>query len=217
MRGQGRVYSKPGSRFLWIDYSLHGKRHQESTRTTKHREAHRLLRQRIGDREAGKLVGAPDRVRFAERNDAGELTGGLRQLVERQYVLDARRSLTRVQLALQHVEDFFGAARAMEITVTRLNEYAEARLAASGPFTGRRKAARATVNQELAAVRRGFRLAIEHGLLAVMPVVKLPKVHNERQGFFSDGDMAALLLELPAYLRPVLQFARLTGWSTGRR
>src|SRR5207253_5021999 len=49
-------------------------------------------------------------------------------------------------------------------------------------------------------------------LLAVRPEFELPKVHNERQGFFEQGDFAALELELPDYLRPIVQFARLTGW-----
>jgi hypothetical protein len=47
------------------------------------------------------------------------------------------------------------------------------------------------VNNELSALRRGFRLAIEKGLLAVAPVFKLPKVPNARAGFFEDGEFAA--------------------------
>lgn len=61
-------------------------------------------------------------------------------------------------------------------------------------------------------MRRGFKLAIEKGLLAVMPLIKLPKVENARQGFFEDGDFALVLAELPAYLRSLVRFLRLTGW-----
>jgi integrase len=129
----------------------------------------------------------------------------LRALVEQRYTLDGRRSLVRVKRSLDHVERLLGKdARAMEITTGRLDTYAEDRLAEG--------AARSTINQELAALRRGFRLAVKRHLLAVLPVFELPKVHNERQGFFEAGDVAALELELPADLRPVIQFARYTGW-----
>jgi hypothetical protein len=50
-------------------------------------------------------------------------------------------------------------------------------------------------------VRRAFRLAIEKGLLAAMPAIKLPKVNDARSGFFEDGPFAALVLELPPELR----------------
>jgi len=60
--------------------------------------------------------------------------------------------------------------------------------------------------------RRGFRLAIEKGLLAVAPIFKLPKVPNARAGFFEDGEFAALMLELPADVRDLVQFLRATGW-----
>ena len=106
---------------------------------------------------------------------------------------------------LDHLEKFFGAeTRALQINAPRLDAYAAARLAEG--------AARQTVNNELATLRRGFKLALEKGLLAAMPLVKLPKVRNARSGFFEDGDFAALLLELPGYLRAPIRFLRLTGW-----
>ena len=200
-RGQGRCYrpvvrGKPTSLY-WLDYSVRGERHRESSGTTVKKEALDLLRERIGGRKAGTLVGDPDAVTFTQ----------LRELVERQYTLDGNRSLTRVQLALQHVEDFVGATvRALDLTPERLDAYAEHRLAEG--------AARSTVNQELAAVRRGFRLAVRKRLLATRPEIVLPKCRNVREGFFTEGDFAALLVELPDALRPVIRFARATGWRT---
>jgi integrase len=107
--------------------------------------------------------------------------------------------------AFSHLERFFGAeARVAQITKVQIDEYAQHRLAA-----GR---ARATVNSELAQLRRGYRLAIEAGLLAVMPVFRLPNPHNARSGFFEDGEYAAVLLELPPGIRDLVQFLRATGW-----
>ena len=208
-RGQGRIYRQAGSTAWWLDYGMGGTRHRESSGTTSKTEAQRLLRQRIGDRETGKIIGRPDRVLLAEYakgdDGANKLVGGLRALVERQYALDARKSVERVHEAFTHLEAFFGAeARVMEITRARIDAYAEHRLAA-----GR---ARATVNNELAQLRRGFRLAIETGLLATMPVFKLPKPQNARSGFSEEGEFAALVLELPADVRDLVQFLRATGW-----
>jgi len=61
-------------------------------------------------------------------------------------------------------------------------------------------------------LRRGFRLAIDKGLLAAAPVFRLPRVANARSGFFEDGDFTALLLELPSGVRDLVQFLRATGW-----
>ena len=68
------------------------------------------------------------------------------------------------------------------------------------------------MNIELSALRRGFRLAIEKRLLAVMPVFNLAKVQNARSGFFEEGEFAALLLESPADVRDLVQFLRSTAW-----
>src|SRR2546426_517282 len=101
----------------------------------------------------------------------------LRELVERQYVVDGCKSVERVHEAYNHLQEFFGAeAKVAGLTRADINTYAEHRIKA-----GR---ARATVNNELAQFRRGFKLAIETGLLSVMPVFMLPKARNARSGFF---------------------------------
>ena len=75
MRGQGRVY-RPRVRgravaTWWLDYSLDGTRHREPAHTRRKSEALEVLRQRIGDRKSGKVVGRPDRLTLAD------LRGGL--------------------------------------------------------------------------------------------------------------------------------------------
>lgn len=209
MRGQGRVFRPKDSRVWWLDYSVRGKRHRESSETTNKTVAQRILRERIGDRENGKLVGRPERVTLAEYDTDGDgkkkLVGGLRGLAEKRYELDGLRSKERMVQLWNHLETFFGAeARAVDITSLRMDDYVAARL--------KQEAARQTINNELSALRRGFRLAIEKGLLAVMPVFNLPKIQNARSGFLEDGEFALLLLELPADVRDLVQFLRATGW-----
>jgi integrase len=195
MRGQGRLYRRKGTANWWLDYSVRGVRHLESSGTAKHKEAADLLRDRIGQRKARTLVGNPEGVTFQN----------LRELVERQYALDGNRSLVRVKMALTHLEAFFGAdCKAVEISATEIDGYAERRLGED--------AARATVNYELAALRRAFRLAVKKRLLSVRPEIEIPAVDNAREGFLSEADMAALLVELPADVRDVVQFLYATGW-----
>ncbi len=206
-RGQGRAYQRHS--VWWIDYSVGGMRHREPTGAATKKDALDLLRVRIGDRQAGKVIGRPDRVVLAQY-ETGEdgtqrLVGGLRWLHETQYDLDGLRSKERMRQAWDHVEKFFPPpTRVTAVTPLRLDEYAKARLAEG--------AARQTVNNELAALRRGFNLAIEKGLLATAPKIKLAKVQNARVVFFEQGEIAAMLLELTAYIRPIIQFLNTTGW-----
>src|SRR5207237_1105682 len=94
--------------------------------------------------------------------------------------------------------------RAMDVTATRLDDYAVRRLADG--------AKPQTKNNELSALRRGYTLAIEKGLLATMPTFNLPRILNARSGFFTEGELAALLLELPPEVRDLVQFLAGTGW-----
>jgi len=199
MRGQGRVFrpkvrGRETARW-WLDYSLHGHRHREPAHTTSKAEAQRLLRHRMTEREAGKVVGRPDRVTFAD----------LRKGLARHYERQGNRSLRRAEQALDHLERFFGAARrAMDITRHFVNGYIEHRLAAG--------AARGTATYEVRILGAALSVAVDEGLLAVRPTFKLPPLRNVRTGFFEDGDFAALLLELPGDLQSVVRFLRMTGW-----
>jgi integrase len=158
-------------------------------------DALEVLRQRIGDRKSGKVIGRPDRVTLAD----------LRAGLERHYKREDNRSLRRAQQAFAHLERFFGVkTRAMNITKPRVAEYIDRRLSDG--------AARGTASYEVRIMGAAFGVAVEDELLVVRPVFKLPALRNARSGFFEDGDFAALLLELPAYVRPVVRFLRLTGW-----
>ena len=207
-RGLGRVYQR-GS-VWWLDYTVGGQRHREPTDAATKRDAQDILRERIGNRKSGKVLGRPDRIMLAEyeKGDDGKetLSGGLRSLHETQYDVDGLRSKERTVQCWTQIEKFFGAAtRVTELTPTRLDAYAKARLAEG--------AARQTVNNELSALRRGLMLAVEKQWLATMPFkIELPKVQNARRGFFEDGDFAAVLLELPTIFQAVIRFLRFTGW-----
>lgn len=110
----------------------------------------------------------------------------------------------RVQCAFQHLRGFFGDYRALDITADRLVSYANARAA--------EKAAPATIVNELAALKRGFSLAVRAARLLHKPAFPTIRPDNVRKGFFERADFQALLTQLPEYLRAPITFAYLTGW-----
>src|SRR2546429_3815343 len=57
-----------------------------------------------------------------------------------------------------------------------------------------------------------FTLGIRAGKVAQRPHIPALQVSNARQGFFEEDDLRALLRELPAAVKPVGEFAYLTGW-----
>jgi len=92
------------------------------------------------------------------------------------------------------------------ITTSRLTQYATDRMAEC--------AAGSTINQELAAIRRAFRLALRSRELATMPHVPMLKLSNVRKGFFERAEFDAVLTHLPQSLRGPFTFAFFTGWRT---
>jgi len=204
MRGSGRVYrptwtNKKGEKkkvaTWWLEYSIGGKQYRDASGTTDKEEARRLLRKRIPDREAGKVVGNPTRVTLHQ----------LREGLERHYKREGNKSLKRMLQGFNRLEKFWPeGTRALAISRSRVAEYVDARL--------KDGAAVATVRYELAVLNAAFSVAVEEDLLGVRPMFKLPSVQNARSGFFEEADFAALEIELSPWLLPLIQFLSLTGW-----
>src|SRR5260370_23207134 len=110
-RGQGRVDKDPNSGNWWLDYSLGGKRHRESSGTTVKADALDILRTRVGDRKSGKVIGGPERVFLAEytKGEDGKetLSGGLLRITETQMRLAGRRWLVPQQQLRDHIPKYF--------------------------------------------------------------------------------------------------------------
>lgn len=202
MRGQGRVF-RPKVRgeeteVWWLDYSIRGVRHRESSGSKSKREAFAILRERIGKRADGTLTGRPDRVTLAE----------LKAALERHYLLENNDSWARARQAFAHIEAHFGEdARAVEITRSAVSAYQEKRLRAG--------AARNTVRYETGVLSAAFGVAAENDLLPSKPIFPRMAEGEKRSGFFESADFAALVLGLPADVADVVRFARMTGWRRG--
>jgi len=156
----------------------------------------RLLNKRLAEIGAGRLIG-PD----AERVSLADLQA----FVLSDYRVNGRRSIDRVTVAWGHVVAYFGErTRALDVTADRLTAYVEDRTASG--------AALATIGQELAALRRGFSLAVRMGRLPQRPAFPVLHIANARQGFFEEGDFNAILAHLPDYAVAVVTFLYHTGW-----
>src|SRR5438445_675249 len=180
----------------WIRYKIDGKTYEESSGSRDHRKAEKRLATREAELGRGIFV-AP----YLKNTTVEELADMLRD----DYRINGRRSLRRVETSLDHLLDFFdGPARVTTVTSDRIAAYVRARQEA--------KAAAATIRNELAALKRMFTLGLRSGKVSQRPHIPAIQVSNARQGFFEEDDFRAALRELPVAVKPVVEFAYLTGW-----
>jgi integrase len=179
----------------WIVYSAKGKVHRESSHSTKEADAWKLLKKRHGEIALNKLVG-PDIQKTSFDNLTSMLTAD--------YKANSRKSLARVEDAINHLRGFFGADKAIEITSDRVTEYIAHRQD--------EKAAASTINNELAALGRMFTLAIRAGKAASKPHITKLVMNNTRTGFLEIEQFNSILEHMPEDLKPMLETAYITGW-----
>lgn len=196
-KGTGQIFQPKGSRYLWISYYIEGKRHYEGTKSTREGDAQRLLTDRLGDIQKG--------IPVTPKMGRKPLSSALKSVVNDQTMND-RESVKHTQRRIdKHLLKHFNANRLLaSLTTNDLTEYAAARLEA--------KASAASVNQELAIVKRAFRLAVGAGELVVMPRIPMLALNNTRTGFFERSEFDSVRAALPVALRGAVTFSYLTGW-----
>ncbi len=191
----GMIYTR--GNVYWIKYYRNGKPYRESTRSNKEADAKRLLRKREGEISEGKLPGVYfDKVRFDE----------LAEEMLTDYRINNRKSIVRAEISIEHLKKHFEGVRITQITTPRIKAYIEERLAD--------KAANATINNELKALKRMLNLGAKQTPPKVdrVPYIPMLKENNVRQGFFEHGDFLALKDQLPEYLKGLVTFAYKSGW-----
>jgi len=175
---------------LWVG----GKPLKRSSRTTSRAVANKQLEQWKAQLRQGTYVPDADQTRFDD----------LATLLIDEYRANARKSLGRVEDAVSHLEGFFTGWRAQAISTDRILAYVRHR--------HQQKAANATINRELAALKRMFRLGERAGKVLRRPFIDMLQEHNARTGFFERADFDAVLARLPADLKAVFAVAYVTGW-----
>jgi len=121
------------------------------------------------------------------------------------YRINRRRSLTDVERHVRlHLAPFFGRRRMAALTTADVRRYIVRRQDEG--------AKNATINRELAVLKRAFTLAIASGILTSRPHITLLRENNVRRGFFEPGEFDAVRLHLSPDLADFVSFLYVTGW-----
>ncbi|HEY6288559.1 MAG TPA: tyrosine-type recombinase/integrase [Nitrospiraceae bacterium] len=194
----GRVYKR--GEIWWIQYYGHGQLYRESTKSALKSVATSRLRLREGDIGQGRLPALR-----AESTTFDELA----ELFLQDYRINGRKSLQRAHELAASLRKMFGRFRACRITSKDVLDYI-ARRQSEGLASG-------TINRELAALTRMFRLAARQTppLVSTMPHIPHLKEHNVRQGFFTDEEYTLLRAALPDHLKVPFILAYWTGMRMG--
>ncbi len=196
MRGMGRLFKR--GPIWWIAFSHRGQEFRESAKSERESDARRLLKKRIGEIQGNQFIGpSQERVLFSDLLDGLILD----------YQNNGRKSLGIMGYRLKSIRAAFALDRAADVTEARIERYKRERLEAGK--------APATVNRELAAIKRAFKLAVRQKRIPSAPNIEMLAEHNARQGFFEVEEFKAVLKNLPAYLQAPMEFAYLTGWRKG--
>ncbi len=181
---------------VWLKYrDARGVLRRQSSGTADVADARRQLKRIEGDAVAGKVT-APR----ADKVTITDLATDLRA----EYLANGRRSAKRLEGSLAHVLEGLGHHRAIQLTTANVTAYTLARQ--------QEGAANATVNRELAALKRMFTLALKGEKISRRPYIEMLKENNVRTGFFELEAYQAVRRHLPDDLRAVVDFAYITGW-----
>jgi integrase len=183
------------SEVWWVKYRANGKTRKESSESTKESDAKKLLRQREGAVVEGRVV-----IPRADRVTVAELLDELKQ----EYAANQRRSADRLAFSIQRLTPFFGHLRATHLTSADVTRYKTQRQAEG--------VANATINRELAALKRALMLAHRAERIPRVPYIEMLEEDNVRKGFFEREQFQAVRGHLRDYLRPMVTFAYITGW-----
>jgi integrase len=211
-RGSGSIYRpkyrdrKTGElrecRTFWIQYYRNGRAVRENTRSDKITVAKELLKRRQGELAAGQWVEPKaEKVRVEELIEA----------LVRDYDINERKALYSIKKKWEkHLKPFFGAMRAVEVTTDALDRYVETRRQAG--------AENATINRELAMLRRAFSLAYRSTPRKVHTIPNFDRLRESdpRSGFVDEAQYSKLCQNCPAlWLRAMLAVAYAFGFRKG--
>lgn len=154
-----------------------------------------MLVKRLEEIRTGRLIGRKaEEVRLDQ----------LERLVLDDYANRERATATAVKRRFRYLAEWFKDARMIHVTLADLNGYIRQRRE-TGDAAG-------SIRLELAALHRGYVLAVQSRLLPEVPMFPTIAVDNARRVFIERPMMQALVEYLPPYVRPVLEVALLTGW-----
>lgn len=198
-RGTGSIFLKPPNKNWFIQFYKHGKRVREGTGSPDFDNAKKLLRQRLHEidmNEYIKRTGRPARVR------------DLYDTLKTQREVDGKDGRKReLPGRWKHLEPAFGTMLAAEVSTDDVLRYTRKRQ--------EQGAANATINRELATLKRMFRLATQSTPPKVtrVPHIAMLREDNARSGFVEDADYERLTANAgELWLRTFLELGYSYGW-----
>ena len=192
----------------YANYTFQGRKIRESSKPVGTRDAAaRLLRKRLREIADGVFAQGAARVSL----------GHLRDLVVSDYARNGRKTAGRVWGKTTKGEStglfanlirILGEGVSAERIPYQVEKYVATRLEEG--------AANATVNRELAALGRGFKLAVQKRLLSNLPYFPRLDEPAPRNDYLERDQLETILPHLPERLRDPMLFAFLTGCRIGR-
>lgn len=120
----------------------------------------------------------------------------------------ARNILDQEKKMRKHLVPFFGNRETAAVTLADINKYIDFRLCQC--------AKPATINRELANLRRSFNCGVEqHVITDPLPKYRALKEDNVREGFVEEEVYRAMLANLPSHQQMLFCFARYLGIRKG--
>src|SRR5262245_48704570 len=181
--------------FKWVDGL--GKTHYRSSGSSDRAVAENALRDEL-KRKVDGLAASPDPRRT--------LVDDLLTALKDRYRVEGRRSLERLEDAVEHLLRLFKGVQAARVKGSDVLRYANLRLEEA--------AKPATINRELGALRAAYRLGLDHDVIVAMPRIRLLPENNARQGFADVKQVAAICRHLSSDLADAVQFMFITGWRS---
>ena len=190
----GRLYQR--GHIWWIQYYGQGQLFCESSSSHLKSAATSLLKLREGEVGHGRVPALK-----AEKTTFAELAA----LYLQDYQINDRKTGDRANELTDRLRETFGRYRAYRITSEHIRAYI-ARRQSEGIANG-------TINRELAALKRMFRLATQQTppLVIRAPHILHLQENNVRQGFFTEEEYKLLRAVLPDYVKIPLILAYWTG------
>ena len=204
-RGTGSVFRKPPCKLWVIQFYRNGRRVREATGTADIGEAKRLLRQRLHE---------VDQNTYLARRGRPAKVADLYEALKAEREANRKGRKRELPGRWRHLGPAFGAMPAADVTTDDVLRYVSQRRA-------RDNAANATINRELAALKRMFRLGSQATPPRVQRVPHIPLLReaNARSGFVEDTGFGRLALVAEAggepWLRLFLELAYSYGWRRG--
>jgi integrase len=168
---------------------------RENTHCKQEADAKKFLKHRLGQIAVGRLTSPQvDKVTV---NDLAED-------IRNDYKVNGKASGDDLEFRLNHLLPVVGHIKAHELGTDVIKQYVARRL--------EEKASNASINREMAALKRMFNLGIQAEKIYRKPYVPMLTENNVRKGFFEHADFVAFRSHFSPELQGVLTFAYYTGW-----